>query len=402
MTGEHPDQRDCSLVSVGIGHRKRIDRPLSRLESGHERCGHLWAPRIHGPIVPHEDQPFTIVSKRCRMTYGVDGMSIFSEGRPVAGQLNSRTAVVALGGNAITLEGQAGTYDEMLANCQSMVKAIAQMCEAGWRVVITHGNGPQVGNLAVQQDEAERLVPGQPLYALGAMTQGLIGHLIETSIINEIGDAEGMIASVVTHVEVDPGDPAFASPTKPIGPFYSLEQAQERSARTGHPIIEDAGRGHRVVVASPRPLRVLERQAIKTLVDNGFMVIAGGGGGVPVVDDHGTIRGIDAVIDKDRAAALLASEVKADALVLVTGVDAVLLDYGKPTQRELTVVAADEMRAHARDGQFPAGSMGPKVEAALDFVDAGGDVAVITSANLMAAALDSLTGPGTHIVRSPE
>jgi len=318
----------------------------------------------------------------------------------VAAQPNSRTVVVALGGNAITLEGQPGTYDEMLANCQSMVKSIAQMCEAGWRVVITHGNGPQVGNLAVQQDEAELLVPGQPLCALGAMTQGLIGHLIETALLNEMGQADGLIVSVVTHVEVDPGDPAFEHPTKPIGPFYSLEQAQERSARTGQPIIEDAGRGYRIVVASPRPQRVLEREAITTLVDNGFLVIAGGGGGIPVINDQGTIRGVQAVIDKDRAAALLASELKADALVLVTGVDTVLLDFGKPTQRELTVVAADEMRMHALAGQFPAGSMGPKVEAALDFVDAGGDVAVITSANLMSAALDSFSGPGTHIVRS--
>ena len=323
-----------------------------------------------------------------------------SERGSVATQLSSRTAVVALGGNAITLEGQPGTYDEMLANCQSMVKSIVEICEAGWRVVITHGNGPQVGNLAVQQDEAEHLVPGQPLCALGAMTQGLIGHLIETALLNEGGRSFGSIVSVVTHVDVDPGDPAFINPTKPIGPFYSLAQAQERSARTGQPIIEDAGRGYRVVVASPRPRRVLEREAIQALVNQGFMVIAGGGGGVPVIDDHGTIRGIDAVIDKDRAAALLASELQADALVLVTGVDAVLLDFGKPTQRELTVVAAEEMHEHARAGQFPAGSMGPKVEAALDFIDAGGGVAVITSANLMFSALDSLSGPGTHIVRS--
>lgn len=317
-------------------------------------------------------------------------------------QSRLRMAVVALGGNAITLEGQTGTYGEMLANCQSMVKPIAQMCEAGWRVVITHGNGPQVGNLAVQQDEAERLVPGLPLYALGAMTQGLIGHLIETALLNEMGRVNGLIASIVTHVEVDAEDPAFINPTKPIGPFYSLEQAQERSAKTGQPIIEDSGRGFRVVVASPRPLRVVEREAIMTLVGKGFMVIAGGGGGVPVIDDHGTLRGIEAVIDKDRAAALLASELKADALVLVTGVDAVLLDFGKPTQRELTVVDANEMRAHARAGQFPEGSMGPKVEAALDFVDAGGELAVITSANLMSAALESRSGPGTHIVRSQE
>lgn len=323
-----------------------------------------------------------------------------SERRSVTDTHPSRTAVIALGGNAITLEGQSGTYEEMLANCQGMVKSIAAIHEAGWRVVITHGNGPQVGNLAVQQDEAELLVPGQPLYALGAMTQGLVGHLIETALLNERGHDIGSIVSVVTHVDVDPQDPAFSNPTKPIGPFYTLEQAQERSARTGQPIVEDSGRGYRVVVASPRPRRVLEREAITALVEQGFMVIAGGGGGIPVIDDQGTIRGVNAVIDKDRAAALLAAELKADALVLVTGVDTVLLDFGKPTQRELNVATADEMRTHAQNGQFPAGSMGPKVEAAIDFVDARDGVAVITSANLMTAALDSLTGPGTHIVRS--
>ena len=322
------------------------------------------------------------------------------ERRSVTDKHPSRTAVIALGGNAITLEGQSGTYEEMLANCQGMVKSIAAIHEAGWRVVITHGNGPQVGNLAVQQDEAELLVPGLPLYALGAMTQGLVGHLIETALLNERGHDIGSIVSVVTHVDVDPQDPAFSNPTKPIGPFYTLEQAQKRSARTGQPIIEDSGRGYRVVVASPRPRRVLERDAITALVEQGFMVIAGGGGGIPVIDDQGTIRGVNAVIDKDRAAALLAAELKADALVLVTGVDTVLLDFGKPTQRELNVATADEMRSHAQDGQFPAGSMGPKVEAAIDFVDARDGVAVITSANLMSAALDGLTGPGTHIVRS--
>jgi carbamate kinase len=336
------------------------------------------------------------------MTYGylIHQSACPGERRSVTDQAPSRTAVIALGGNAITLEGQSGTYDEMLANCQAMVKSIAAIREAGWRVVITHGNGPQVGNLAVQQDEAELLVPGQPLYALGAMTQGLIGHLIETALLNERGQGIGSIVSVVTHVDVDPRDPAFSNPTKPIGPFYTLEKAQERSARTGQPIVEDAGRGYRVVVASPRPRRVLETDAITALVEQGFMVIAGGGGGIPVVDDQGTIRGVNAVIDKDRAAALLAAELKADALVLVTGVDAVLLDFGKPTQRELNVVTADEMRTHAHDGQFPAGSMGPKVEAAIDFVDARDGVAVITSANLMSAALDGLAGPGTHIVRS--
>lgn len=336
------------------------------------------------------------------MTYGETDLQSSRPGerRYVIDQRVSRTAVIALGGNAITLEGQTGTYEEMLANCQAMVKSIASIHEAGWRVIITHGNGPQVGNLAVQQDESELLVPGQPLYALGAMTQGLIGHLIETALLNERGHGIGSVVSVVTHVDVDPKDPAFSNPTKPIGPFYNLEQAQARSARTGQPIVEDSGRGYRVVVASPRPRRVLEREAIMALIDQGFMVIAGGGGGIPVVDERGTIRGVNAVIDKDRAAALLATELAADALILVTGVDTVLLDFGKPTQRELNVATVDEMRAHAADGQFPEGSMGPKVKAAIEFVDARDGLAVITSANLMCAALVEQGGPGTHIVRS--
>ncbi len=314
-------------------------------------------------------------------------------------RLTPRTVVIALGGNAITLEGQSGTYDEMLANCQSLAKSIVAIHQAGWKVIITHGNGPQVGNLAVQQDKAEDFVPSQPLFALGAMTQGLIGHLIESALLNESGLEAGSVVSVVTHVAIDQDDPAFKRPTKPIGPFYTLDQAQEHSARTGQQVVEDAGRGYRVVVASPRPRRILERTAIATLADQGFMVIAGGGGGIPVIDDHGTIRGVGAVIDKDRAAALLAVELKADALVLVTGVDTVLLDFGKPNQRELNVVAVEEMRAHAQAGQFPEGSMGPKVEAAIDFVEACDGVAVITSASLTSDALDNLLGPGTHIVR---
>ncbi len=308
-------------------------------------------------------------------------------------------AVVALGGNAITREGQAGTYPEMLANCQAMAKSVCALREAGWRLVITHGNGPQVGNLAVQQDAGIHEVPGQPLFALGAMTQGLIGHLIQMALRNTRHEGLGPMVGIVTHVVVNGQDEAFSRPSKPIGPFYSHHEAQVRSDLSGHPFVEDAGRGYRIVVPSPRPQTILEGDAIAGLVKDGYLVVAGGGGGIPVVDHDGTLIGIEAVVDKDRSAALLAAYLGADALLLVTGVECVLTDFGRPTEREIHLVEAAQMREYAEQGQFPAGSMGPKVEAALDFIDASDGYAVITDASSMAAALGEGDTPGTRIVR---
>lgn len=308
-------------------------------------------------------------------------------------------AVVALGGNAITREGQGGTYPEMLANCQEMAASVCALREAGWRVVITHGNGPQVGNLAIQQEAGGHEVPGQPLFALGAMTQGLIGHLIQMALLGTHDEGLGPVVGVVTHVIVDGQDEAFGRPSKPIGPFYSHHEAKVRSDLSGHQIIEDSGRGYRIVVPSPRPQVVLEGDAISELSQDGYLVVAGGGGGIPVVDHDGTLVGIEAVVDKDRCAALLAAHLGADALLLVTGVECVLADFGKPTEREIHFVEAAQMREYAEQGQFPAGSMGPKVEAALDFIDTSDGYAVITDASSMALALGEGDAPGTRIVR---
>ncbi len=309
----------------------------------------------------------------------------------------TKTAVVALGGNALTRTGQSGTYEEMLANAHAMAAAVNDVIEAGWRVVIVHGNGPQVGNLALQQ-EATTMVPAQPLALLNAMTQGLLGSLIARAV--DLLRGPGTAAALVTHVTVHPADPAFAAPAKPIGPFFEPAQAQRLAASRGWVVQPDSGRGYRRVVASPEPTSVIEIDALRALVNAGHLVIAGGGGGIPVADT-GHSGTVDAVIDKDRAACLIASLLGAQALLLVTAVDRVMLDYGRPTQSELGTITATEAARHLADGQFPPGSMGPKIEAALRFLAEGGELAVVTSPGLLAA---TLTGdgarPGTRIERS--
>jgi carbamate kinase len=319
----------------------------------------------------------------------------------------AKTAVIALGGNALTRAGQPGTYDEMLANAAVMAAAVNEVIEAGWRVVIVHGNGPQVGNLALQQ-EATTMVPAQPLALLTAMTQGELGSVIACAI--DLLRGPGTAAALVTHVTVDPADPAFQSPSKPIGPFFERSEAQQLAASRGWVVRPDSGRGYRRVVASPEPTGVIEIDALRALVSAGHLVIAAGGGGIPVADagprgaivDAGTCGAIvDAVIDKDRAAGLIARLLGAQALLLVTAVDRVMLDYGTPKQSELGTITAAEAARYLRDGQFPPGSMGPKIESALRFLADGGELAVVTSPGLLAATLAGGQRSGTRIERGP-
>jgi carbamate kinase len=319
----------------------------------------------------------------------------------------AKTAVIALGGNALTRAGQPGTYDEMLANAAVMAAAVNEVIEAGWRVVIVHGNGPQVGNLALQQ-EATTMVPAQPLALLTAMTQGELGSVIACAI--DLLRGPGTAAALVTHVTVDPADPAFQSPSKPIGPFFERSEAQQLAASRGWVVKPDSGRGYRRVVASPEPTGVIEIDALRALVSAGHLVIAAGGGGIPVADaatrgaivDAGTCGAIvDAVIDKDRAAGLIARLLGAQALLLVTAVDRVMLDYGTPKQSELGTITAAEAARYLDDGQFPPGSMGPKIESALRFLADGGELAVVTSPGLLAATLAGGQRSGTRIERSP-
>ncbi len=322
-----------------------------------------------------------------------------------------RTIVVAFGGNAVTRAKERGTHAEQLANISVMCEQVMPLIGAGHRLVIIHGNGPQVGALALQAEAGRALgVPDQPFDVLGAMTQGQIGYLIQQTLHNLLasevvgrGTNEGLpawppaVASVVTQVLVDPADPAFLHPTKPIGPFYDQELAQRLAAEKGWTVVQDSDRGWRRVVPSPRPIEVIEADAIRGLIAAGAIVVAAGGGGVPVVrDDQGRLRGVEAVIDKDLAAERLAALVHADTLLLITGVPRIGLDYGTPNQRFLEKLTLDEARRYLAEGQFPPGSMGPKVRASISFVEDGGTEAIVTAPERLAAALRG--EDGTRIV----
>ncbi|MPZ78923.1 MAG: carbamate kinase [Actinophytocola sp.] len=316
-----------------------------------------------------------------------------------------KTAVVALGGNAFTRAGQTGTYEEQSRNALTMARSVLAIRRSGWNVVIVHGNGPQVGNLAIQQEEGRRLVPAQPLFSLGAMTQGEIGSLISLAL--RAGDADVAVAALISHVVVAPEDPAFGAPAKPIGPFFTRARAGELAAERGWTVGDDSGRGFRRLVPSPRPVEVVEAAAIKSLVAGGTIVIAGGGGGVPVAPGGPGLVGIEAVIDKDYVAGQLATSLAAQALVFVTDVPRLMLDFGLPTERALGEIDVAAAERYQRDSQFPAGSMGPKVHAATQFLRSGGEVAVISTAAFAARTLEPAghatrngtdTGRGTRIV----
>lgn len=310
----------------------------------------------------------------------------------------SKTAVVALGGNAFTLADQAGTYDEKCANAAAMAVAVKGIIDAGWRVVIVHGNGPQVGNLAIQQ-EATDTVPAQPLSLLGAMTQGELGSIIALAIDALCGP--GAAVPVVTHARVDEADPAFGDPTKPIGRYFDGEEAARLTAERGWTMREEAGRGYRRVVPSPEPISIVEVDAIRAVVAADRMVIAAGGGGIPVVSTPGGHHAVDAVIDKDRAAQLLGNDIPASALLLVTAVPTAYVNYGTPEQQPLHRLSVEQAQHYHDQGQFPPGSMGPKVAAALQFLHSGGEAAIITNPELLAATLtDPDASSGTRIERS--
>ncbi len=313
-----------------------------------------------------------------------------------------RCVVVALGGNVFTKEGEQGTHLQQSANAMAMAHSTNTLIQAGWSVAIVHGNGPQVGSLAIQQEEGADLVPAQPLFTLGAMTEAMLGSMIALSL-RRASRGRVEAVAVVTHTVVAADDPAFDHPTKPIGPFFPADEVEGLTKLRGWTMAEDAGRGWRRVVPSPQPISIVESPAIRTLVDSGAVVIAAGGGGIPVVAGEDGYVGVDAVIDKDYAAEQVASSIGADTLVLVTGVDQVAIDFGKPTQRFIAQMSTDEAERWLAEGQFPEGSMGPKVRASIRFLRNGGRRAVITSPDLVAEALDPTEGVpriGTTIVLS--
>jgi len=314
----------------------------------------------------------------------------------------AKRVLVALGGNAIKQPDEKGTYEEQMKNVETACKQIAQLVRLGNDLVITHGNGPQVGNLAIQQEAAEDQVPPQPLVVLGAMTQGQIGYMMQQRLHNILDGDGKQVATIVTQVLVNPDDPDFKDPTKPVGPFYTEDVAKKLAAERGWVVKKVRPTGDKTwrrVVPSPAPLGIAESKAIRTMVDAGMIVIASGGGGIPVYrNKEGQLEGVDAVIDKDRAGAKLAEEVGSNILLILTDVEYAMMNYGKPTQAPIRKMSVSEARKRLTEGHFGAGSMGPKVEAALGFVERGGERAIITS---LEKAVDALEGKtGTHIVHA--
>jgi carbamate kinase len=307
--------------------------------------------------------------------------------------------VLALGGNALIRPGDRGTLEEQYGRISEAMAHTADLLTAGFAAVITHGNGPMVGNLLLQMECARALVPPMPLFISDADTEGSLGYLIQQCLVNEL-HRRGLprqVATVVTQVVVSAVDPAFQAPDKPIGPFYPAGEAARLQTEQGWQLVEDAGRGWRRVVPSPQPLTIIEQDIISYLLQGGIIVIAAGGGGVPVIRrPDGDLRGVEAVIDKDRAAAVLAREIAADLLIFLTAVDYVYLDYGQAGQRPLPTLTRAEARKYLADGQFAPGSMGPKIESALDFLSQGGRRVLITQPENLAAALQGRTG--THIL----
>ena len=310
-----------------------------------------------------------------------------------------KCVMIALGGNAIKQPDERGTVEEQMRNVDVACRQIAEIARQGYQIVITHGNGPQVGNLAIQQEQAQDIVPPQPLVVLGSMTQGQIGYMMQQSLRNLLGEDGWEVVTVVTQVLVDRDDPDFVDPHKPVGPFYTEEEAKKIGEENGWTVkhVRPSGdRQWRRVVPSPIPLGIVEGKAIKRMVDAGMIVIASGGGGIPVIkNDDGWLEGVDAVIDKDRAGSVLAKEVDADIFLVLTDVDCAKLDYGKPGERPIQRMTPAEAWKYSEEGHFLPGSMGPKVEACTRFVEDGGERSIITS---LAKAVDALKGEaGTTI-----
>jgi len=310
---------------------------------------------------------------------------------------SKKITVIALGGNAILQRGQRGTAEEQFKNvqitCRELVKIVKSL---KYKIVITHGNGPQVGNILLQNEAGEREgLPAMPLDVCGAQSQGLIGYMLVQSLGNALaaaGRPDIPLACLITQVLVDKNDPAFLRPTKPIGPFYTLEQAELLQKEKGYVIIDDAGRGYRRVVPSPNPLSIIEKVAIKQLLDARTIVIASGGGGIPVIYEDGKLMGIEAVIDKDLAAARLAQDVQAKLFLMLTDVKKVMLNYKKPNQRAIDLMTVAEAERYLEEGHFAEGSMKPKIEAAIRFVKSGGERGIIASLEEAFLALEGQAG----------
>lgn len=303
--------------------------------------------------------------------------------------------LVALGGNAILQRGERGTAEQELGNVRATARHLARIVARGERIALTHGNGPQVGEILLQNEMTKDAFPPMPLDVCGAETQGMLGYMLQQSLEAELRliGKYSPVVTVVSQTLVDPADPAFANPTKPVGPFYSKEEAARIGSGRGWKLVEDSGRGYRRVVPSPQPVEIVEKDVVTKLFDSGVIVVSSGGGGIPVVRRaDGTLSGVEAVLDKDRTASLLATTLGVDALLMLTDVPAVYLDYGRTSARAVSAMSADEAEGYLASGQFPEGSMGPKVESAIRFVRRGGSKAVISSLENAERALAGESG----------
>jgi len=306
-----------------------------------------------------------------------------------------KLAVVAFGGNALLRPEDRGTQEEQIARAKQAARWLAEIVRHGYKLIVVHGNGPQVGNILVQAEEASTKSPPQSLDVCVAQTEGSMGFLLQQALRNRLESIglAGDVATILTEVEVDAVDPAFKRPTKPIGPYFTRYRAESLERDLGWTMREEAGRGWRHVVPSPRPLRILNIETIVHMLESAAVVIAAGGGGIPVVRGRdGQWRGVEAVIDKDFSSSLLASELRAEMYVVLTGVAKVAIDFEKPTQRSVDRLTVAEAQRYLAEGPFPAGSMGPKIEAAIQFVNRGGGQVLITDVEHLRDALAGREG----------
>jgi carbamate kinase len=309
--------------------------------------------------------------------------------------------LVALGGNAILRGDSVGTAAEQFARIDATNTQLVELVRAGHEIALTHGNGPQVGDILLANEMAKSVLPPMPLDVCGAESQGMVGYMIQQSLENKLRAAglKKRVVTILTQTIVEPSDPAFKKPTKPIGPFYTAIESEKLKREKGWTMVSDKKRGYRRVVPSPNPVAIVEDGVVKQLFDAGVILIAAGGGGIPVmrIGPDAELKGVEAVIDKDLGAALLATILKVELLLILTEVDSVYLNYGTPRQERLGRLTMQECKRYMEQGQFPAGTMGPKVEAAVRFVESGGRETIITSLDRVKEALEGRAG--TSFVR---
>lgn len=313
--------------------------------------------------------------------------------------MKNKLALIAFGGNVMLSGNEEGTAKEQYKNARKAANLMVDIIKKGYELIIVHGNGPQVGNVLLQMESAANTVPTFPLDVCDAMTEGSMGYMLERAILNELRkqSIDKEVVTVLTQVIVDREDKAFANPTKPIGPFYGASRAKELKKLNKWAMVEDAGRGFRRVVPSPKPIDVVPKKAIRAMVEKGIIVIAAGGGGIPVfLNSYGYVEGVEAVIDKDFASSLIAREAGVDLFIILTGVDRVMENFGKPNVRPLKIMDIKDARRMLAEGQFPPGSMGPKISASIEYIRGGGEEVIITSSEKLRLAL--IGKSGTRIV----